>query len=685
MKQLLIQGLDGEGPGDIVGAITGEAEIPGELIGNIEIHDNYATVEIDSNVSDLVIEKMNNDTIGADRVSVRYLRDDDPERLRRVAAYAHDRMDEIHTEYDTITEQLRDSRYRFEDLTVERVGDTTIRLTADTLIDGRLGRGDRVKVVGEEQYRGRVIEHGRRSVVVELDHTPGTVPETIDIEQVPDAERFARMRDAIKRMDRVSGEIEDVRDAIVGLEDIGLPELADIEEWHDAGLNDRQQQAVREALASDAVYLLRTPPGTGGNRTLAEVVAQEVGDGQAVLAAASVPAEAIELAATLQEQGLDVVCMEHPHSVPEELVPVTLDRRLQDTGAYEKAGELLEEVEELEDEQSDLGVDAGTIDEPRGRVEEAAARGEAIGDHDSETVADVGEYISLQDEIHDLRARAHRFQQRARESVLRKADVVCGNIFHAGEPVMDDIAFDTVIVDGAAQLMEQECLIALQHGDRAVLAGDQALPPPQVVSGGESGGRLGRSLFERLIVDEDAEHRSLTRQYQMHPDIMAYPDAAFYDGALEADDAVVDRTLEEAIADLGDLEGVLDPDRPFAIDGMSGDPGAVADRVADHVTALTDAGVTADAVCVLAVTHDVLEELDSRSGEDVAVMMVDEAHGEHEAVLLALTDAEDIDDERWLNAAVTRSRSKFVLVGDRDGVGERFPGLRERLIARDAD
>lgn len=678
MRKLLIQGLDGEGPGDIVGAITGEAEIPGELIGNIELHDNYATVEIDSNVSDLVIEKMNNDTIGSDRVSVRYLRDDDPERLQQVASYAHDRMDDIHTEYDAITDRLQDEQYRFEDLAVERPGDQVVRLTATTLIDGRLGRGDRVNIMDGDGHRGRVIEHGRRSVVVELDHDPGQLPDTTDMEQVPDADRFARMRDAIKRMDRVSGEIEDIRDAIVGLEDIDVPEPAAVEDWTDPDLNEDQQQAVREAVASDSLYLVHTPPGTGGNRMLAAVCVQAVRDDEAILATAAVPEEATELAAILRDRGLDVVCMEHPASVPDELEEATLDRRVQETGAHERAQQLLEEAAELEDERDGLGVDGSTIDAPRSRVEEAAARGETIGDHDSETVAEVGEFIGLQDEIHDLRARANRFQQRARESVLRQADVVCGSVIHAGAPVMDDIAFDTVIVDGAARVMEQEALVALQHGDHAVLTGDHQLVPPQPTSTGETGERLSRSLFGRLIEDEDAGYRGLTRQYQMHPDIMAYPDAVSYDGELEADGSVEDRTLAAVYEDIGDLEGVLDPEDPFVIDDVSGGVDAVVERVEDHIASLTGAGVPREEVCVLAMDHPTLVELDAVVDEGISLAVAGEVHRTHEVVVLALPDPEVVPDERWLNAAVTGSRSKFVLVGDAEGIGERFPALRDR-------
>jgi ATP-dependent RNA helicase DeaD len=47
-------------PGDIVGAIAGEADIPGHVIGAIDVHSKFAFVEIPSEYVDRVIERMRN-------------------------------------------------------------------------------------------------------------------------------------------------------------------------------------------------------------------------------------------------------------------------------------------------------------------------------------------------------------------------------------------------------------------------------------------------------------------------------------------------------------------------------------------------------------------------------------------------------------------------------------------------
>ncbi|CAN5740341.1 DEAD/DEAH box helicase [soil metagenome] len=68
-------------PGDIVGAIAGESNIPGTKIGKIEIRDSFSIVEVDAGVADTVIRAVNGTTIKGRSVRVDYDRGAD--RARR--------------------------------------------------------------------------------------------------------------------------------------------------------------------------------------------------------------------------------------------------------------------------------------------------------------------------------------------------------------------------------------------------------------------------------------------------------------------------------------------------------------------------------------------------------------------------------------------------------------------------
>ncbi len=57
-------------PGDIVGAIAGEARIPGRDIGHIDIYDNYTFVNVPSEHVDPIMRSMKNNTIKGHKVNI---------------------------------------------------------------------------------------------------------------------------------------------------------------------------------------------------------------------------------------------------------------------------------------------------------------------------------------------------------------------------------------------------------------------------------------------------------------------------------------------------------------------------------------------------------------------------------------------------------------------------------------
>lgn len=67
---------DGVGPGDILGAITGEAGISGDEVGKIEIRESHSTAEVASGVAARVIDALNGRTLKGRSLRVDYDRKD---------------------------------------------------------------------------------------------------------------------------------------------------------------------------------------------------------------------------------------------------------------------------------------------------------------------------------------------------------------------------------------------------------------------------------------------------------------------------------------------------------------------------------------------------------------------------------------------------------------------------------
>ena len=63
---------DGAGPGDIVGAITGETRVDGSKVGRIEIKDTFSIVEVEEDVAERVIGGLNGTTVKGRSVRVDY-------------------------------------------------------------------------------------------------------------------------------------------------------------------------------------------------------------------------------------------------------------------------------------------------------------------------------------------------------------------------------------------------------------------------------------------------------------------------------------------------------------------------------------------------------------------------------------------------------------------------------------
>lgn len=66
---------DDAGPGDILGAITGEARIDGSRVGRIDIRDTFSLVEVDPGVAETVIEAMNGITVKGRSIRVDFDRE----------------------------------------------------------------------------------------------------------------------------------------------------------------------------------------------------------------------------------------------------------------------------------------------------------------------------------------------------------------------------------------------------------------------------------------------------------------------------------------------------------------------------------------------------------------------------------------------------------------------------------
>lgn len=717
MEQVMIQGLDGEGPGDILGAITHQADVDGEMVGDIDIRGSYAVVEIDANLVELVISKMDDNYIGHSRVSVKRFDQHDPEEMEAIADYVEEykilveleREEAMRHHENEITElsgyQREDRGRAVMEMRGQDAGETLggvqvkfLKQSKGTeLPETEISVGDRVMVskqdpLSEDTPTGTVTQITNYSITVVFETEPPefVFREGLRIDLYVNDVVFQRMLDALETCHHASGRLVRLRNIISGQE---TPQPVEEElSCKDETLNTSQQEAVRRAMAAADFFLIHGPPGTGKTTTLIEVIRQAIDAGESVLATAASNTAVDTVVSFLADQDIDVVRVGHPARVTDRLHEQTLTSRIKSNERYQEAESVREEAFELKERQDELTAPSGKY--RRGMSNERITK---LADEEStargvpaEKIQEMAEFLEVDDEIDQLFEKAEQLEQEAIQEELLAADVVCTTNASAGRDMFAEMEFDRLVIDEATQATEPSCLIPLVMADMVVMAGDHRQLPPTVRSQEATHRGLKQSLFEKLA-DRHGESikAMLTTQYRMHERIMAFPNKEFYDGQLVADEIVATHTLADIGVEVQQLpspmDSIIDPSEPVVfVDTKETD---TAERTrkgstskenieeAEIVSSITDAcldvDVQADSIAVIAPYQDQVDRLRSMIADDIEVQTVDGFQGREKAVVvLSLTRSNEagqigfLDNIRRLNVSLTRARRKVIVIGD---------------------
>ncbi len=262
---------------------------------------------------------------------------------------------------------------------------------------------------------------------------------------------------------------------------------------------------------------------------------------------------------------------------------------------------------------------------------------------------------------------------------LKTIPVLAGTVSGLADSRMSSgsIRRDMAIIDEAAQLSVAAVAGVLRHVSRFILVGDDQQLPPVVQS--EEAAREGLSLSPFALLRPEAQaHGAFARlheQFRMHSAVAAWPNEAFYDGALSAHSAVAARRLPPATGP--DLDPIVARDVPLVVVDSGPLAATEIEAAARAAVLLVRSGVPADQVGVVAPFRATVAAVRRllESAPDAAGCTVDTVDrfqgGQREAmvVCLGLSGIERrthafVDDPRRLNVAFTRARAKLVVIGD---------------------
>ena len=719
---LLVQGLNGEGPGDIVGAVANEANVDSDAIGAIDIEGGTATVDVTADVADRIVQSLDGGRIGTATVSITAL-DEETEAAQQ---YSDRLTDLVELERE---EEMRRHEQEIENLSGrerERRGRALLRMRGRDEGEG-LG-GHRVKFMRQEKGQplpdhelrvGDLVMVSKKDPLRD-DNPTGTVTQvtnysvTVSFGSKPDGWVFGkglrvdlyvndityqRMQDALGQLPTAEGTLAHLRDVCTGASSPAEADAVDVGDWHNPALNASQRQAVREALGTNDVHLIHGPPGTGKTTTAIEVIRQCLDRDESVLATAASNTAVDNVAERLIEQSVDVVRLGHPARVTQALQAHTLDAQIEDNETYRRSQDVREQAFDVLDRQDDYTVPSGRW--RRGmsdrKIQELAEEGRGSRGVPPEKIEEMAEWLDLRDKADDLFSEAERLEQEAIDEILSAADVVCSTNSTAGSDLLQHQTFDTLIVDEATQATAPSCWIPMMHARRAILVGDHKQLPPTILNPEAAEEGLQYTLFERLAKHHETDPgapgsiRSLLRtQYRMHEDIMGFSNRTFYNEKLEADDTVRRHTL----ADLGgtadtmssEWRPILDPEAPLVFVDTAGIEAPERQRSGSHsrenpreaelvtqlVTDLLNAEMAPEQIAVISPYDDQVDRIEQRLDvEELEVDTVDGFQGrEKEIVIVSLVRSNEhgaigfLDEPRRFNVALTRAKRKAIVVGD---------------------
>lgn len=499
------------------------------------------------------------------------------------------------------------------------------------------------------------------SITVAFDDIPEEgLNSPLRLEKVANEVTYRRMKDALVQLSKGvhKGPAADLIPVLFGERPPTVSKKDVTFTPFNSNLDHSQKDAISKALSSKNVFLLHGPPGTGKTTTVVEIILQEVKRGAKILACAASNIAVDNIVERLVPYRVKLVRLGHPARLLPQVLESALDAQV------------------LRGDNTGLANDI--------RKEMKALNGKLLKTKDKNTRRDIRK------ELKTLSKEERKRQQLAVTDVIKNANVVLTTLTGAVSRKLENISFDLVIIDEAAQALEIACWIALLKGSRCILAGDHLQLPPTIQSVEAEKKGLGRTLFERLAdLYGDEVMSMLTVQYRMHELIMNWSSKELYNSKITAHPSVAAHMLSdledvkkssstESTLLLIDTAGCDMEEKKDEEDSTMNE--GEAEVAISHAKRLVDSGVQASDIGIITpyaaqvVLLKMMKNNDDKL-KDMEISTVDGFQGrEKEAIIISMARSNPkkevgfLSDRRRMNVAVTRARRQCCLVCDTETV-----------------
>lgn len=332
-------------------------------------------------------------------------------------------------------------------------------------------------------------------------------------------------------------------------------------------VNEPQARAILSSLQTEGFALIQGPPGTGKTSTICGLVEAfllkrrlpstsihvgrsstqaDKGPVQKVLLCAPSNAAIDEVASRLKEgcrgthkrgTPIKVVRIGHDRSLDVSVMDISLDYlveqkinsdnvKVSSKTAGNDIAALRQEIDSVKRAKQEKLEELATIQNNTTRT---AALEEEIKKLNSRRMVLTQQFDRLKDKQKSDNRTLDAVRRRYRLEILQEADVICATLAGSGHESIEQLEFEMIIIDEAAQAIELSSLIPLKfRSSRCIMVGDPQQLPPTVLSQEACKFQYNQSLFVRLQKHRPDAVHLLSIQYRMHPEISQLPSHLFY-------------------------------------------------------------------------------------------------------------------------------------------------------------
>lgn len=407
-------------------------------------------------------------------------------------------------------------------------------------------------------------------------------------------------------------------------------------------LNESQLQAVTAITENENICIIHGPPGTGKTTTLVEAVQHLVNRGEKVLVSAPSNTAVDNIAKGLIEKGVKLLRAGNTSKVDEAIFAHTPEGKLNNSKQLKEIKQLRIRAEEFR------------------RMAHKYKRNFGKAEREQRNL--------LFREVKNIRAEIKKIESYNEEKLFAEADVIAGTPIGLYDAGLQQIKFNTLIMDEAGQCIEPLAWCIIPLAEKYVLAGDHWQLPPTVLSNEAAALGFNISILESAIAHINNTYL-LNVQYRMRAAIAGFSSQHFYNNLLQTALHLQDKGVHLIFIDTAG-SGYHETHGP---DGVSlqneGEINIVQQLLQKEKFNLIETGFISPYAGQVEAAKELLPA-------GIRISTIDSFQGqEKETIILSLVRSNEdgdigfLKDYRRMNVAITRAKEQLIVIGDSATIG----------------